>query len=349
MQPWLLILAVAQPPVIPLRPGLTVVTAIRQADGDYESIKHIDTITAHDVRLTYSADLPDPSTGRPHTVHGTRAIALRDLATGRIYRTLFGEQDPETQPGTTAIGPSAAVLDDLHRTAHARLTIDNGGNAIASMIGSLLGAASKTGGQLSGTLARVETAPVSLPVLVNGERRQLPAVHARGRVGANGDSTVADLYILDDPANPLALKWTIGDDKLQVVKIDFDTEHQGAQSLERALGVDKHAVVYGIYFAFASDSIRPQSEPVLREIVDVMRRNPTWTLRIDGHTDNVGGDAANLTLSRNRALAVKRALVERGLDGTRLATEGFGAATPKEPNTTLEGRARNRRVELTRE
>ena len=107
--------------------------------------------------------------------------------------------------------------------------------------------------------------------------------------------------------------------------------------------------MYGIYFDFASDTIRPESEPVLKEIADALAKNPAWKLRVEGHTDNVGGQAYNTELSNRRAAAVKQALAERyHVSADRLTTAGFGASRPKEPNDTLEGRARNRRVELVR-
>jgi outer membrane protein OmpA-like peptidoglycan-associated protein len=71
---------------------------------------------------------------------------------------------------------------------------------------------------------------------------------------------------------------------------------------------------------------------------------------VEGNTDNIGGDAYNLDLSKRRAAAVKEALVTQyHIAADRLSTNGFGASHPIETNDTLEGRARNRRVELTRE
>ncbi|HWG71730.1 MAG TPA: OmpA family protein, partial [Steroidobacteraceae bacterium] len=80
-----------------------------------------------------------------------------------------------------------------------------------------------------------------------------------------------------------------------------------------------------------------------------LKKNPDWKLNIVGHTDGIGNDAANLSLSRRRSAAVKAALVDRyGIAADRLSTEGFGASQPQARNDTPEGRARNRRVELTR-
>lgn len=115
--------------------------------------------------------------------------------------------------------------------------------------------------------------------------------------------------------------------------------------LEQQLTVDRKVDVYGI--DFASDRLRPESAPVLAEIAGILEKNGAWKLNINGHTDNVGGDASNLTLSRLRAAAVKSALAERyKIEAGRLSTGGFGASEPQATNDTPEGLARNRRVEL---
>ena len=105
--------------------------------------------------------------------------------------------------------------------------------------------------------------------------------------------------------------------------------------------------VYSIYFSFNSDVIREESQPTLKDIAAVLRRHPDWKLRVDGHTDNIGTAAYNLGLSKQRAAAVRDALVKQyGIDAARLTTGGAGASQPIDTNDTLEGRARNRRVEL---
>ena len=77
--------------------------------------------------------------------------------------------------------------------------------------------------------------------------------------------------------------------------------------------------------------------------------HPDRTGTIEGHTDSVGTAPANLTLSERRAAAVRTRLVGAHRVGpARLATQGFGSSRPREPNATIEGRARNRRVELVR-
>ena len=108
-------------------------------------------------------------------------------------------------------------------------------------------------------------------------------------------------------------------------------------------------MVYDLYFDFNSETIREESEPTLREIAEVLRRNPDWQLSIEGHTDDVASDQYNLDLSARRAAAVKAALGSQfGIAGTRLTTAGFGESAPRIATTRVEGRARNRRVELVR-
>jgi outer membrane protein OmpA-like peptidoglycan-associated protein len=119
--------------------------------------------------------------------------------------------------------------------------------------------------------------------------------------------------------------------------------------IARALQTAKRVAVYGIYFDFASATLRPESKPVLNEIAAALRSNPSWKLTIEGHTDNVGGATYNLDLSKRRAQSVMSALVARyHITADRLNAAGYGFSRPKASNDTAEGRALNRRVELVR-
>jgi OOP family OmpA-OmpF porin len=82
---------------------------------------------------------------------------------------------------------------------------------------------------------------------------------------------------------------------------------------------------------------------------DLLKARPDWLITIEGHTDNIGIPASNLTLSQRRAEAVRAALVETyQTPADHLTAIGFGQTQPVETNATIEGRARNRRVELSR-
>jgi outer membrane protein OmpA-like peptidoglycan-associated protein len=124
----------------------------------------------------------------------------------------------------------------------------------------------------------------------------------------------------------------------------------GGKKLYDALAASGRVATQGIYFDTGSDHIRGESNGTLKEIATMLQEHPDLKLLIEGHTDNVGAPAANLTLSQKRAEAVKAALVATyGVDASRLTAKGFGASKPAAPNTTPEGRQTNRRVELVKQ
>ncbi|WAS85148.1 MULTISPECIES: adventurous gliding motility protein AgmC [unclassified Corallococcus] len=102
-----------------------------------------------------------------------------------------------------------------------------------------------------------------------------------------------------------------------------------------------------VYFATNKDVILPRSFPILKQVAAVLRANPqVELLRIEGHTDSQGNDAANLDLSKRRAASVKTFLVNEGIAAERLDSEGFGESKPVDTNNTAAGRENNRRVEF---
>lgn len=106
-------------------------------------------------------------------------------------------------------------------------------------------------------------------------------------------------------------------------------------------------VTYGIHFETASDVVKPESAPVLRQIAAHLKQHAEVKLRITGHTDNVGTATSNLELSKRRAASVARVLVEQfGIAADRLTTEGKGDTQAVSSNARPEGRAMNRRVEF---
>src|SRR5262249_48333315 len=200
---------------------------------------------------------------------------------------------------------------------------------------------------------------IPFKVLVNDAPVEVPVIHARGKF----DNDNGEFWILDDADNPLAMKWNIGDERLQVIRIAFPAAapemsgngtlppgggrgriagtgnggggggNPGASAgtgggggaggsaagagggtgaggaaaaggggaaavdaaatkrIETDLSKTGRTIIYGIYFDFASDRIKKESEPVLAEIAQVMKENPMWNINVQGHTHNLGRSA----------------------------------------------------------
>jgi outer membrane protein OmpA-like peptidoglycan-associated protein len=269
--------------------------------------------------------------GPANTEETARTVVCdSDLRDGRAYRTEFGAGIGETVTGATTTMLSRRVFRELRDS------------------GSSWHRYSEQGLDLQGEL-RVEGRD-SMEVVVNDRVVRLPVLVA-----------TADLYERFSRGRPLPMRLAVLDDERAPLMLDYRIDGSGfgirinkitypaPATLERELVDEGRVTVYGIYFAYNSDELRAESDAVLADIGAVMNRNAGWSLTIEGHTDNVGGDLFNQQLSERRAAAVMRALVDRyGVAQTRLITSGHGASRPRDTNENADGRARNRRVELIR-
>lgn len=109
---------------------------------------------------------------------------------------------------------------------------------------------------------------------------------------------------------------------------------------------DGETVMNNVFFESGSYALDEKSEVELNVFLNVLKSNPKVKFQISGHTDNVGSDADNLTLSRNRAKAVYDWFVTKGILKTRLSYKGYGASKPVATNDTDKGKALNRRIEV---
>jgi OOP family OmpA-OmpF porin len=118
-----------------------------------------------------------------------------------------------------------------------------------------------------------------------------------------------------------------------------------ANDMLKDLNATGKAVLY-INFDSGKSTIKEESKPIISQIIQLLDDNPDINLSIEGHTDNQGDNASNLTLSKNRAKAVMDAIIAGGISTERLSSKGFGEDKPIADNANEEGRAKNRRVEL---
>ncbi len=121
---------------------------------------------------------------------------------------------------------------------------------------------------------------------------------------------------------------------------------EGGKKLYDRIIADGKFVTRGILFDVNKATIKPESMGVINKIVKLMKEHPDLKFRIEGHTDSDGDEDFNQKLSEKRAEAVKNALVNAGIDSSRLETKGFGESKPVADNSTPEGKANNRRVEF---
>ncbi|MDX1438592.1 MAG: OmpA family protein [Rubricoccaceae bacterium] len=124
---------------------------------------------------------------------------------------------------------------------------------------------------------------------------------------------------------------------------------QPENPISAALEESGEITLYGIYFDFDMDTLKPESEPVLQQLREALEESPNLRIVIEGHTDSMGEDAYNLDLSQRRAAAVVAWLTENGIESNRLSPEGKGETEPVADNGTADGRALNRRVDIIRQ
>ena len=345
---------------VPLQEGLTLAYQwMLTPQEEYECLIQVKKVDADGILTTASCDAPG---GRGPFL---RRVCRADLRSAGMLHTLYGavkvigasgEEEPETIIGATAFSLSTEEFAQLKRTGrltHHYVELSSPNELAKDGVGEL----------------RVEGRE-TMDVILNDRAVTIPVIKTRGamKYWIRGErlETQDTLIVLDDERFPLIIDQQQSNEKvasrIYFSKITHPSWHRGVGAsgggplagggspLEGGLLENKRVDVYGIYFDFNSDRIRPESEPVLEEIGSIMKRHPDWRLSIDGHTDNIGGNGPyNLELSRRRSEAVRRALVDRfGVSADRLSSGGHGAASPKDTNDTPEGRARNRRVELVR-
>lgn len=166
-------------------------------------------------------------------------------------------------------------------------------------------------------------------------------------LSAKLSSPEGDLYLSLYLSSGLFSKPMTQLDIIEVKSMEVGLVTVNADALAKDIARTGHVAIYGIYFDTGKADVKPESEPVLKEIAKLLQQNPKLKLYVVGHTDNVGDLTYNMKLSQARADAVIKAVVSKyGADIKRLKAYGVGLLTPVASNKTEEGRAKNRRVEL---
>jgi len=165
------------------------------------------------------------------------------------------------------------------------------------------------------------------------------------KADSDGDTLTDFAEVMQHKTDPLVMDTDKGtvDDGTEVAD-DKDPLDPKDDILDLTVGASFS--LEGIFFETAKSTILPASVPKLEQAYSALEANPGVKILIVGHTDNVGSDASNMTLSQNRAAAVKKWLVDRGIAADRIRTEGKGETQPRATNATTEGRALNRRIEF---
>jgi outer membrane protein OmpA-like peptidoglycan-associated protein len=386
--------AEAQAPAgrIPMGTGAAIVQTLSAVGADRESVHRVR--LASDSGLHYEWVLEEVHDNGDTLRQEIRYLeAWADLADAKRLRMLYDVNAPEAHPGYTLRALSRATYRRLREGKPDSVQVMDGVDPpTAAQFRSLgIGGGRSTPVRWRGALAPATPGTVPFPVLLNGHRVQLPALHLRGDFTARQGRWQPQLWVLADSAYPLILKW-IGHfmepgNVLQTTRIDLPFQsapadgagsggdvllvgRQGlgparevevgapagagaaaaAAVIERELAASCRVELPGIYFAFNSAHLAPASDRAIATLADILARHPDWTATLEGHTDSIGTAEANKALSERRVEAVRTRLVDRyQVNPTRLRVTGYGAARPREPNGTIEGRARNRRVELVRD
>jgi outer membrane protein OmpA-like peptidoglycan-associated protein len=133
--------------------------------------------------------------------------------------------------------------------------------------------------------------------------------------------------------------------KLTIIEKAALVQEVTANALLEALNRDGR-VTLSIHFDTGKAAIKPESQPVIAQIVEMLKPSPDLRIGLEGRTDNVGSPQSNKTLSNQRAAAIVAAIVAQGIEARRLSATGFGQDKAIADNKTEDGRAKNRRVEL---
>ena len=310
-----------------MHPGKVVTTTFaNDFGGDADARTEIMSVTSEVVSLQYSST---------RGLFTRRDVLVRDRQSARAYVLGYSSRMPTVIPGSTSLGISSAILQELRTTGRAALTLIHSEN-----------------------LDRIEcnlvatAVDVRVPVIIEDRILDVPTVQARVNCGSGNRTGTGQFVVANDVNNPVLIELTLNfswEQRPRTNRVTRVVAGLGLQAeMRQALDTLGTYDVYGLLFDFDSATLRPETAQLVREIAVMLQQNPNWTILIAGHTDNIGGAEYNMRLSEQRAASVKQALISNGISPNRLQSVGHGMTKPKADNSTLAGRAINRRVEFRR-
>lgn len=308
-------------------PGMQITTVFANDFGrDADATTLISAVTPDRVSVAYSST-------RGLAVE--RDILIKDRKIAAAYVLGYSERMPKIIDGTTSLGISQLVLETLRSAQVANLTLVH----------------SDRMEKIDCTLTTTGI-DIKVPVIVEDRVFDVPTIQARAACGSGNRTGEGQLIFVNDLANPVLVESTLKfswearprTERITRVVAGLGLHRDMAQSLSTLGAYD----VYGLHFDFDSARLKPETAQLVREIAQMLAENPKWVLQIAGHTDSTGGDAYNLGLSQKRSEAIRDALIGAGVNPERLVAIGFGMSKPKADNSTIAGRAINRRAEFRR-
>jgi outer membrane protein OmpA-like peptidoglycan-associated protein len=324
--------AVGQPahpyigPFVP-NPGMQITTTFSNDFGrDADSTTVIGQVTPTSVALRYWST---------RGIVVSRNILVRDRDNATSYVLGYSPRMPTTIASTTSLGLSGAVLERLRSTGSASLTLVYSENL----------------DRIACTLT-AKAVDVKVPLIIEDRVADIPIVEADVACGRGNQTGTGRLTIVNDINNPVVIDSNLKfswERRARTERVTRVAAGPGLHSaMEQSLNTLGAYDVYGLHFDFDRATLRSSTAQLVREIATMLKSNANWIIQIAGHTDSTGKTDYNLRLSSDRASAVRRALIKEGIAEQRLKAVGYGESQPKADNSTLAGRAINRRVEFRR-
>jgi hypothetical protein len=307
--------------------GMQITTTFANEFGrDADATTIVDTVSADKVRVSYAST-------RGLSVN--RDILVKDRRDARTYVLGYASKMPPIIPGTTSLGISQAVLQDLRSLGRTELSLIHSENL------------DRINCELTTT-----GIDVKVPVIVEDRVFDVPTIHTSAKCGSGSRTGTGQLIFVNDLANPVLIESVLQfswedrprTERITRVVAGLGLHAEMVQSLNRLGTYD----VYGLHFDFDSATLKPVTQRLVRDIATMFQENPNWVIQIAGHTDSIGGETYNMGLSQKRSEAIRAALIREGIAPDRLIAIGFGMNKPKADNGSIAGRAINRRVEFRR-